>query len=398
MLFSRLRFTQPTRTRLATMGLFFIFGCMYASWGIHIPTIKGKFDLNAAQLSVAFFAIAAGSIATLVYVGKWIDRVGNRMACTVGGALMCSSAAGILLAPSFITLNLVLVIFGIGTAILDVGVNAQASMLEKTLNKPVMSFMHSMYSTGGIAGATGGGILLSHGMTSTAHFVSIALSGLALVLFFCPALTGKEPAIAPPPHLIQNPRTTRIARIHRGILALGGIALIGLIAEGAVYDWITVYMRENLQAGPALSSTAYAAFSAGIACGRFVGDFLRTCLGNRLLLALSGWVACTAITTGLLFTSPSLALISFAIAGLGFANVYPIMIFAAARVEGIQAAQGIAHVAGIGYVGLLIGPVLIGTIAQLTSLSIGLTIIALCAALVAYTGPRAIRHVLAQQR
>ncbi len=380
------------------MGLFFIFGVMYASWGIHIPTVKEKFHLNAAQLSIAFFAIAIGSIAALSRVGGWIERVGNRMACTVGGMMTCMSAAGILLAPSFITLIILLTLFGIGTATLDVGINTQTSMLEKAQGKPMMSFMHGMYSTGGIVGATGGGTLLSHGISPSMHFIGVALVGLILVLLFCPALTdqhGIAPTASSSAQTVKNKAPCAWYR-HRGLWTLGGIALIALIAEGAIYDWIAVYMRENLRAGLVLSSNAYAAFSAGIASGRFVGDYLRARIGSMALLAVSGWAACIAVAMGLIFTTPSLALLSFAIAGLGFANIYPILIFASARIEGIQAAQGIARVAGIGYVGILIGPVLIGAIAQATSLPIGLTLVSLCAALVAFIGPRAIRRALMQ--
>ncbi len=399
MLFSSARFTQYTRTRLASMGLFFIFGLISASWGIHIPTVKEKFGLNAAQLSIVFFAIATGSVATLSWVGAWIERVGSRRSSIVGGMALCLSAGGILFAPSFILLIPLLSLFGIGTAILDVSVNTQASTLEKSLKKPVMSSMHCIHSLGGIIGAAGGGVLLSHGIRPSVHFVSITLICLFLVFFFSSALPKKQTPGTNKSHSHPTSRATNTPQIkhsRRALWILGGLTFITLGTETAIYDWITVYMREHLQAGTSWSSNAYAAFLTGVASGRFVGDFLRAYIGNRWLFALSGWLACITFAISLLLVAPSLTLLSFAITGLGFANLYPILLLSASHIEGMPAAEGIARVARIGYVGLLIVPALVGGIAQVTSLPISLILIPLCAALVALIGPRTIGRVLPQ--
>ncbi len=387
---------QFTRTRLATMGLFFIFGFISASWGIHIPTVKEKFNLNAAQLSIVFFAVAIGSITALTYLGGWIARVGNRTACTVGGVITCASAGGILLAPSFITLIVLLALFGIGVATLDVSINAQSNVLEEARGKPVISSMHCLHSIGGFAGATGGGMVLAHGINPSMHFISVALAGLMIVFLCRPALTGKQLGTYDDSKKLEmaNIKTAGNGYKHVSVWKLGGITFLALLMESAIYDWIVVYMRENVQAGPALSSGGYAAYLAGVASGRFLGDAWRARIGSTSLFAVSGWVACIAFAAGLLFVSPSLTLISFAIAGLGFANIYPILLLTAARIKGIHAAQGIASVARVGYAGLLIGPVVIGGVAQISSLPVGLALIPLCAAFIAFIGPRTIRNIL----
>ncbi len=387
---------QFTRTRLATMGLFFIFGCISASWGIHVPTVKEKFNLNAAQLSIVFFAVAIGSITALTYLGGWIARVGNRTACTVGGVITCASAGGILLAPSFITLIVLLALFGIGVATFDVSINAQSSVLEKARGKPVMSSMHCLHSVGGFAGATGGGMALAHGVNPSMHFISIASMCLMLVFLCRPALTGKQLGVCDESKKLEMVNTNATSYNHASVWKLGGITFLALLMESAIYDWIAVYMRENVQAGPALSSGGYAAYLAGVASGRFLGDAWRARIGSTALFAVSGWVACIAFAAGLLFVSPSLTLISFAIAGLGFANIYPILLLTAARIKGIHSAQGIASVARVGYAGLLVGPVIIGCVAQISSLPVGLALIPLCAAFIAFIGPRTIGNILKQ--
>jgi hypothetical protein len=49
--------TARQRARIATMAVFFIAGMMYASWGVHVPTVRDRFHLNAAMLSFALLAV-----------------------------------------------------------------------------------------------------------------------------------------------------------------------------------------------------------------------------------------------------------------------------------------------------------------------------------------------------
>ncbi len=378
--------TPAKRARYATMGLFFTFGMIYASWGIHIPTLKEKFELSEAMLSFALFVVAAGSIVVISQIGPWITRTGNRTACTIGGLLMCGCAALILYIPWFVPLLLLLAFFGGGIAVLDVAMNAEASAVETAVGQPIMSSLHGMYSVGGIIGAAGGGLLFSYGMTPPVHFALTAAFGGVLVLLMRPALLA-----VPGPAHVSTPPTHSIRPAMRGVWALGTLAFIALIAEGAMYDWLTVYMQDVLKASQGISSAAYAAFSAGMAIGRFSGDSVRARLGSEKLLFISSAVASLAMLIGFLLSHPVAALISFTLAGLGFANLMPLLTIAAARIKGVPAAEGIARVAGMAYTGLLIGPVLIGAVANMTNLSIGLSLVAVCAALVAICGPRVLR-------
>jgi hypothetical protein len=95
----------------------------------------------------------------------------------------------------------------------------------------------------------------------------------------------------------------------------------------------------------------------------------------------------------LLLPYPFAALTGFTLMGLGLANMMPVLFAAAARVEGIHAAEGLAHVAGLAYFGLLLGPVIIGGVAQVTSLPIGLSVVAVCSALIAFAGPKVLRRL-----
>lgn len=370
------------------MALFFIAGMAFATWGVHVPTVRDKFNLNPAALSVALFVLTGGSIAATVSNAKWIARVGTRRACLVGGLVLAASMALILIAPTYWLLLLVLAVFGAGMATMDVAMNAEASAVEQALGRPIMSALHGMFSIGGMIGAGAGGLALAHGMSSPLHMLIASLVCAVVLVVACPAVLPHVP------HTGSHHENAGASRWRSPVLwALGAVALIALIAEGAMYDWAAVYMRDVVHSSPALASAGYAAFTGAMAFGRFAGDAVRARFGAVSLIFVSASLACAGMIGALVLPFSVTALIGFAMMGIGLANMMPVLFAAAMRVKGIHAAEGLAHVASIAYVGLLFGPVLIGGVAQATNLSIGLSVVALCAALVAFIGPRVLKRL-----
>ncbi|WP_241332694.1 MFS transporter [Burkholderia cenocepacia] len=371
------------RARTASMALFFVAGMMYASWGVHVPTVRDKFALSPGLLSIALFAVAGGSIVAMLSIARWIARVGSRTACLAGGLVMSACAALILVVPDYWMLLAVLALFGFSMATLDVAMNAEASAVEIALGKPIMSSLHGMFSIGGMAGAAAGGALLSAGMAPAAHLALAAAVGAAVLVAASPAVL---------PHVPHHEQAHGGGNRWRSpaLWMLGGIALI---AEGAMYDWATVYMRDVVAASPALASAAYAAFSGGMAIARFAGDAVRARFGAPQLVFASASLACAGMIGALLLPYSAAVLTGFTLMGLGLANMMPVLFAAAARVKGIHAAEGLAHVAGLAYFGLLFGPVAIGAVAQASNLTVGLSVVALCAALVALVAPKVLAHL-----
>jgi predicted MFS family arabinose efflux permease len=265
--------------------------------------------------------------------------------------------------------------------------NAEASAIENAAAKPIMSSLHGMWSVGGMGGAAAGAALLGLGIAPELHMAVVSLIATAVLL----ATRGLVlPHVAEKRHPPQpgKPRSGS-----RDLVLLGSVALIALIAEGAMYDWTSVYMHDIVLTSPAFAGIAYASFSAGMAIARFAGDWVRARLGAPQLVCMSALLACAGIVIALLLPFPYIVLTGFTLMGLGMANMMPVLFAAAANVKGVRAAQGLARVAGTAYVGLLVGPVLIGGVAQATTLPIGLSVVALCAALVAVVGPRVLKRV-----
>jgi predicted MFS family arabinose efflux permease len=375
---------------VATMAMFFMVGATYATWGIHIPTIRERFGLSEAWLSLAMFAVAGGAILASGRIGRWVSAVGSMRATTIAGLCFALTTAGILLMPSFWLLLLWLIAFGMANAAVDVSMNAQAATVESLRPTPIMSTLHGMFSLGGMAGAAGGGWVLAQGVTPLAHTLGMAAIVVVVTLL-------ARPALLPDPPAADHPSAKR-ARPGRALMLLGALAFFGLLGEGAMYDWTTVYMRDVSEAPIALASAGYAVFSGGMATARFTGDFLRARLGDAALLTASAWLAFAGIVLALVWPAPLVTLAGFAMMGIGAANMVPIFFIAASRLDGVAPAEAIAAVARLAYVGLLIGPVLIGGVAHLSDLRWGMSLIAVTMGGIALFGARSLRGYLDKPR
>ncbi|GHD65884.1 MFS transporter [Jeongeupia chitinilytica] len=372
--------------RYATMALFFVAGATYATWGIHIPTLRDRFALSPAWLSVAMFAVALGAIVAMQPVGKLIARAGSDRVAGYAAWCFAATTALLMLMPGLWPTLVMLIGFGIANAAYDVAMNAQAATVEAGSDKPIMSTLHGLFSIGGMVGASVGGLVISLGVPPWLHFV-----GMGLLI----AITG----LVARPKLIADPAVSAVSadkHAHAGRLlwVIGILAFLGLVAEGAMYDWTAIYLRDVAKSA-ALASFGYATFSGGMAVGRFSGDALRARLGMLRLLMLSGSIGLAGIVLALAWPNPWAALLGFLLMGLGCANLVPIFFVAASRLPGLHAGEAIAAVARLAYVGMLIGPVLIGFVAEHAGLRTALWLVALSIAWIAIDGSRVLKKAIA---
>ncbi|WP_052267128.1 MFS transporter [Pandoraea pulmonicola] len=395
--------------RAATMALLFCSGFLYATWGVHVPTVKAMFDLNDANLSVAMFAVAGGAIVTMSRMARWVGRAGSRRASLQAGVALAVTSAFILSMPNYWGLVGWLALYGAANATYDVAVNAQAATLEARYRRPIMASLHGCFSLGGMAGALVGGAWLAHHGSPQWH-VGLAAMGCALVIlvgarFMQPdMLPGEAPASAaaqnaeategkPRPRQAPPPVLDEAARrkLHRRLTGFGILAFLGLVVEGAMYDWTAVYMREVVAAQGAWIGAGYAAFSLGMAGGRFGGDPVRARMGGARLLRASSLLCVGGVLLALLWREPAAAVAGFALAGLGLSNVMPVMFAASgevARSAGMASAEAIAVMARLAYLGLLVGPVVIGAIAHGVSLPVALAAGLLCIVPITLLAPK----------
>lgn len=369
----------------ATMAQFFVNGASFATWGVLIPSVKDRFALSDAVLSLAMLAVAGGALLTMGQSGRWIARVGSATALRQIGILYAVTLLLIPLAPQFWMLVVLLLAFGSAMAAFDVAMSVQAALVEGQRHRPIMSTLHAMFSIGGIAGSALGAL---PGLSPLAHAALVAGVTLVVALSIGPFALPDEAA----QDSSHDSGADRHAR--RMVLVLGGIAFLALVCEGGMYDWAAVYMRDVAQSPAAWVSYSYAAFSTGMAVGRLSGDRIRARIGGLRTLACSGAAGAAGIALAATWPAPLATLAGLLLAGLGIANLMPIFFLAAARVPGMAAAESIAAVARFAYVGMLLGPVMIGTVAEHLGLRVSFVAVALVMAAVALFGGKAVRRFI----
>ncbi|CAN5202789.1 MFS transporter [soil metagenome] len=404
--------TSLVLARAATRAQFFCLGGIYGTWGVHVPTIKAHYRLDEASLSFALLAVAGGAVFALLRAGALVSRIGARAGAIASGMVMCAALGVLLASDSYALLIAAALVLGASSAVFDVSINTEGAALEALGTRKVMSGFHGMFSLGGMAAAGVGAWVIGAGISADVHLMvaaaclapTVVLAGTFMLpahsahdAGLAPSAAGETSATEPQPQPQPQPpsqgsaadRPTSAARqARRRLLLLGLLGAAGLEAEGAMYDWSVLYLDQNLGAAPALAALAYGSFSAAMAAGRFAGDALRTRFDGATVLGGGAMLAACAMTAVLLIGHPMVALIGFAIVGLGLANVVPVLFVAATEVPGVAASAGIARVSSLGYLGFLLGPPMVGGLAHATSLPIALSVVVLALLLLAWGARR----------
>jgi MFS family permease len=364
--------------------------------------VKAAVGASPATLGIALLGVSAGAIATMALTGALCRRFGSARLVVVGAVWLSLALLLPALARSAVALGLGLAVFGIGYGGLNVAMNSLAVDLVAVLRRPVMPSFHAAWSLGGLAGAALGG-LAAPALTPLAHFSLVCLLGLALTAVAgrvvlatpLPVAHAERPQDASPPPVtgsrggaagaggegIPNegaPDVARRAGVWRTVLLLGVIALCSTYGEGAVSDWGALHLRTDLGAASGLAAAGYAAFALAEACGRLAGSTLLARLGQTRVLVYGGLVTFVGMFAAALSPVLPLALVGFALAGLGVANAFPT---AMARVGILAGPHGVATASTLGYAGFLLGPPTIGFLATALSLRVALTTVSLLALL-----------------
>jgi MFS family permease len=355
------------RARAAVTFVFVAHGALFGTWVSRIPAVKDDLGLGEAELGLALFGAALGTLVALPVAGLTVARIGSRPGTRWGLPVFAAILPLIALAPNLPTLFVALFAFGAAAAMLDVAMNAHSLAVERVYGRPILSTFHAGWSFGGLLGAALGGAAAWAGIEPLEHFALVAVAVGVPGLFLGPLLL---PASADRP---EEP--PRYRRPPRRLAALAALAFCGLVAEGAAADWSAVFLDETVGSGAGTAALAFACFSVAMAVTRLVGDRLTARWGPVAVTRAGGVVAALGLGTAVVVQTTPAALVGFAAMGVGLATVVPIAFRAAGSVPGIPAGVGIAAITMVGYSGFLVGPPVIGAVAEWTSLAVGLGIV-----------------------
>ena len=352
--------SELVRARWAVAVMFLVNGFIMGSWAPQIPLLLPRHGLTAFGLGLLILGLGLGAVAAMALAGGLIARLGSAKVLRSFAVAASGTLAAVVLAPTLALLALAMVGMGGLIGCMDVAMNANAVEVERRLGRAIMSSSHGFWSLGGFLGGGLGGVLIA-ALGSAGHALVVSAVALALVGLAAPHLRGAPPV----PH---PPTAAGGAGSHwpRGgaIYLLGLMALGAMVPEGAVLDWSALYLARELGSPVAASGLAFAGFAAAMALMRFAGDHLRNRHGAATTLRVSGAVAAAGLLAASLAPTAPLAIAGFALAGLGIANMVPIILSAAGNHPGLGAGVGISVVTMMGYSGILVAPASIGLVAD----------------------------------
>ncbi|MBL0160152.1 MAG: MFS transporter [Bryobacterales bacterium] len=356
--------------RVSVLAVFFVHGAVFATWVSRIPEVQGGLGVSTGPFGLALLGVAVGSILSMPVTGWLIGRHGSKPVTAIASVWFCLALAPLAYAGSVVTLGLALGFLGMAAGAMDVSMNAQGVEVETAARRPLVSGFHAMFSIGGMVGAGVGGVIAKMGIGVRGHFVGAGLLCLAAILLASRGLLASA---------VRPSGGKGGFRFTPAVAALAALTFCFFLSEGSIADWSALYLSRVLQAGPAQAAAGYALFSATMGVGRLAGDRLRVRYSGRALVCNGSLLAASGLALALLAPHTGVALAGFAMVGLGCSVIVPIAIAAAGTVPGVNAGQAISTVVTMGYLGLFVGPPLIGMAAEAITLRWAMMItVALC--------------------
>ncbi len=366
---------QHSRVRRAWLGgvlLFLLHGLIVSTWVARIPAIQSHLKLNNAVLGVTLLCSALGAVSTIPWTGLLVTRFGSKRVSVLSTLLFCLALVLPALATGPVTLGFALFVFGAIAAAMDVSMNAQGVEVEKQLGIPTMSRFHGMFSLGAMLGAGIGGFVAAQSIRPLAHFGASALLYLVLTIITAPLLLE----VRPDDHGVDHRLTLR--QIPAVLIAVSAIGFCILLSEGAMADWTALYLKQVLRAGQGTAAAGYSVFSAAMAIFRFLGDWITMQLGVPRTVRAGSVLGACGLLWALASPTTTWAIPGFGLVGAGFSVIIPLVFGSGGRIENVSPGAGIATVTGIGYVGFIVGPPVIGFASQLSTLRYALCIVVAC--------------------
>jgi fucose permease len=346
------------KSRWAISAMFFANGMTIGAWAPQIPLLLPRHQITESTLGLLILFLGLGAVAAMLATGRLISHFGSRTVLRAFALALVPMLSLIAMAPSLIILGMCMVLLGGFLGSMDVAMNANAVEVEARLGRAAMSSFHGFWSLGGFVGAGGGGWIVAHWGAVSGALVANAIC-LGLILAALPfVMPGVRHDVAR-----DGARDAVIPR-DLALWLLGMISLFSMIPEGAVMDWAAIYLQKELGATQATSTLAFAFFSGAMAIVRFGGDAVRNHFGAVRTLRISALVALAGFAIAAMAPGQGIVIGGFALAGIGVANMIPVIFSAAGNHPGLAPGTAIAFVTMLGYSGILFAPASIGYLAE----------------------------------
>jgi len=360
--------TLLQKRRIALGSLFFLAGLCFSSWAARIPDIQLKFGLSESQLGTLLLGLPVGSLLALPLAGWAVYRFGSKIVAIISTVSYMVFLPLIGFSESIWMLVPVVFVFGMTGNLMNISLNTQALALEDHYGRNILGSFHGLWSLAGFTGAGIGAAMIFFGVLPKFHYLLIGVI-VFVVLFISQRFLLEEHERGAGGGLVLKKPDDLLLRI-------GGIAFLGMLCEGCMFDWSGVYFKKVVEIDPGLIALGYVSFMGAMAMGRFISDRLTNSFGKILVLRSSGFLMFFGLILSVLFPVPLVATLGFLLVGFGVASIIPIAYSTAGRSKLYSPGVALAIISTISFFGFLIGPPLIGFIADLLSLKASFTLVA----------------------
>lgn len=367
--------TEPRRSRRAVASIFALNGFLAAMWVAHIPVISDRTGVGHDELGGLLLLLGGSAFVGMQVCGPLIDRWGSRPLTVVAAVVLAAVIVTPVMAVDTLTLGAALVAFGFANGCLDVSMNAQAVAVERAYRRPIMSSFHGWFSSGSLVGSGVVAATLWADLGVVPTVASAAVAGLVVVAAVARGLAGRDetPTTSTNASSGSSSGSTWWVGIDRRRLVLLAIVAFGLmLAEGTAYDWSALHVVESYGTGEAVGAIAFGAFSATMTVARFVIDPVVASVGAVRVVRVGALVGIVGMAIAIVSPVPALAVVGWAVFGVGLAGLIPQIFTAAGNLTDSAGGRTISIVVGCGYLGMLAGPAVVGFISSRTSLNTGL--------------------------
>jgi MFS family permease len=356
------------RARVGVTTAFAAHAMLSGLLGPWIPRIKAQAGLDASGLGIALTGFAVGLLAGTRVADPAIRRWGGRRVVRGGIPTMGVGFALLPVAGSLVSLTLLFFGIGLLAGLIDVAMNIEAVAVERRFDRRVMSAIHGTWSVALFVGAALASAGIAAGLSIGIHLpISAALvvvvSGVFL-RWLPPAGEATEDPVARP----DQPSVGRAGP--SSVLLLCLVAAGSFLVEGIAVEWSAVFLRGPVGADPGAAGLGVVAFSAGMAASRFVGDRLVARFGQSTVVRVGATSAFAALGAMLIVPRLLPSIAALGVVGLGLGPVVPLAFRTAGRTRRPGHASALPLVVTAGYSGSIVGPLLVGFIADLATLRV----------------------------
>lgn len=357
-----LSFTTQRYFRVGVSTFFFLQGLVFSTWASRIPDIKNALHLSDAGLGGVLFALPLGQLTAMGLSGYLVSRFSSKKTLTTAAMLYPAVLVALGTVTQVWQLTLGLFIFGMCGNLCNISVNTQGVGVERIYRRSIMASFHGLWSLAGFTGGVISSFMVADHISPFRHFCIIYLITLVLLAVAHKYILPRDAANA------GSAKRKIFVKPDKKIFTLGMIAFASMICEGTMFDWSGIYFEKVVNAPTEITRLGYVAFMTTMAGGRFAADFLVTRFGNTRILQMSGLLILAGMGLAVAIPTIFAATCGFLLVGLGTSSVVPLAYSQAGKSTTMLPGVALAAVSSIGFLGFLIGPPIIGFIAEVASL------------------------------